>query len=230
MFHDDQHGTAIIAAAGLLNACEITGRKLSDIKVVVNGAGAAGLSCIGLIKQLGVPHDNVIVCDRKGVIYRGRDEGMDQFKSAHAVDTKARTLAEAMKGADVFMGLSVAGAVTKEMVKSMAKNPIIFAMANPDPEITPEEVHEVRKDAIIATGRSDYPNQINNVLGFPYIFRGALDVRARTINEEMKVAAAHALAQLAKQDVPDEVAAAYHGRRLQVRARLHHPRARSIRA
>ncbi|MGE0596346.1 MAG: NADP-dependent malic enzyme [Hyphomonadaceae bacterium] len=214
VFHDDQHGTAIIAAAGLLNACELTKRKLSDIKVVVNGAGAAGLSCIALIKQLGVPHNNVIVCDREGVVYRGREKGMDQFKTAHAVETKARTLADAMEGADVFMGLSVAGAVTKEMVRSMAKKPIIFAMANPDPEITPEDVHEVRKDAIVATGRSDYPNQVNNVLGFPYIFRGALDVRARTINEEMKVAAARALAELAKEDVPDEVAAAYHGRRL----------------
>ncbi|MGD9968491.1 MAG: NADP-dependent malic enzyme [Hyphomonadaceae bacterium] len=213
VFHDDQHGTAIIAAAGLLNACELTGRRLQDITVVCNGAGAAGLSCIALIKQLGVPHDNVVALDREGVIYRGREKGMDQFKAAHAIDTKARTLADAMKGADVFMGLSVAGAVTKEMVKSMAKKPIIFAMANPDPEITPEEVHEVRKDAIVATGRSDYPNQVNNVLGFPYIFRGALDVRARTINEEMKVAAARALAELAKQDVPDEVAAAYHGRR-----------------
>ena len=213
VFHDDQHGTAIIAAAGLLNACELTGRKLKDIKVVVSGAGAAGLSCTSLIKQLGVRHDNVIVCDREGVVYRGRPKGVDQFKSVHAVDTKLRTLAEALEGADVFMGLSAAGAMTKEMVKSMAKKPIIFAMANPDPEIAPEEVHEVRKDAIVATGRSDYPNQINNVLGFPYIFRGALDVRARTINEEMKVAAAHALAQLAKQDVPDEVAAAYHGRR-----------------
>ncbi|MBP6688621.1 MAG: NADP-dependent malic enzyme [Hyphomonadaceae bacterium] len=213
VFHDDQHGTAIIAAAGLLNACELTGRRLEDIKVVVNGAGAAGLSCIALIKQLGVPHENVIALDREGVVYRGREKGMDQFKSVHAIDTKARTLADAMKGADVFMGLSVAGAVTQEMVKSMAKRPIIFAMANPDPEITPEAVHEVRKDAIVATGRSDYPNQVNNVLGFPYIFRGALDVRARTINEEMKVAAARALAELAKQDVPDEVAAAYHGRR-----------------
>ncbi len=213
VFHDDQHGTAIIAAAGLLNACELTGRRLEDIKVVVNGAGAAGLSCIALIKQLGVPHENVIALDREGVVYRGREKGMDQFKSVHAIDTKARTLADAMRGADVFMGLSVAGAVTQEMVKSMAKKPIIFAMANPDPEITPEAVHEVRKDAIVATGRSDYPNQVNNVLGFPYIFRGALDVRARTINEEMKVAAARALAELAKQDVPDEVAAAYHGRR-----------------
>jgi malate dehydrogenase (oxaloacetate-decarboxylating)(NADP+) len=214
VFHDDQHGTAIIAAAGLLNACELTGRALDQITVVVNGAGAAGLSCIGLIKQLGVRYENVIAIDREGVIYRGREKGMDQFKAAVAIDTKARTLADAMKGADVVMGLSVAGAITKDMVKSMAKRPIIFAMANPDPEITPEEVHEVRKDAIVATGRSDYPNQINNVLGFPYIFRGALDVRARTINEAMKVAAARALAQLAKEDVPDEVAAAYQGRRL----------------
>ncbi len=214
VFHDDQHGTAIIAVAGLLNACELTGRSLKDIKVVVNGAGAAGLSCIGLMKHLGVPHESVTVCDSKGVIYRGRTESMDQFKTTHAIDTKARTLADAMKGADVFMGLSVAGAVTKDMVRSMAKKPIIFAMANPDPEIMPEDVLETRKDAIIATGRSDYPNQVNNVLGFPYIFRGALDVRARTINEEMKVAAARALAELAKQDVPDEVAAAYQGRRL----------------
>ncbi len=214
VFHDDQHGTAVIAAAGLINACELTGRRLEDIKVVVNGAGAAGLSCIALIRQLGVKAENVLVCDSKGVVYQGRTEGMDQFKAAYAVDTKARTLMDAMKGADCFMGLSVAGAVSKEMVKAMAKKPIIFAMANPDPEITPEDVHAVRKDAIVATGRSDYANQINNVLGFPYIFRGALDVRARTINEEMKVAAARALAALAKEDVPDEVAAAYHGRQL----------------
>ncbi|MGE0829547.1 MAG: NADP-dependent malic enzyme [Hyphomonadaceae bacterium] len=214
VFHDDQHGTAIIAAAGLINACELTGRKLSDIKVVVNGAGAAGLSVAGLIKMMGVRHENVIVCDSQGVLYRGRQKGMDQFKAAFAIDTDARTLADALKGADCFMGLSIAGAVTKEMVKSMAKKPLIFPMANPDPEISPEEILEVRKDAIIATGRSDYPNQINNVLGFPYIFRGALDVRARTINEEMKVAAARALAELAKEDVPDEVAAAYSGRRL----------------
>ncbi len=214
VFHDDQHGTAIIAAAGLINACELTGRRLEDIKVVVNGAGAAGLSCIALIKQLGVPHESVIALDREGVIYRGREKSMDQFKAAVAVDTQARTLADAMNGADVFMGLSVAGAVTPDMIKAMAKKPIVFAMANPDPEIAPEDVHDIRKDAIVATGRSDYPNQINNVLGFPYIFRGALDVRARTINEEMKVAAARALANLAKQDVPDQVAAAYHGRRL----------------
>lgn len=214
VFHDDQHGTAIIAAAGLINACEITGRKLEDIKVAVSGAGAAGLSCISLIKSLGVRHENVIVCDRDGVVYQGRATGMDQFKSAHAIPTDKRTLAEAMEGADCFLGLSAKGAVSKEMVKSMAANPIIFAMANPDPEITPEEIQEVRDDAIIATGRSDYANQVNNVLGFPYIFRGALDVRARTINEEMKLAAAKALAALAREDVPDEVMAAYHGRQL----------------
>ncbi|MDZ4761571.1 MAG: NADP-dependent malic enzyme [Alphaproteobacteria bacterium] len=213
VFHDDQHGTAIIAAAGLINACEITGRKLSDVTVAVSGAGAAGLSVAALIRHLGVKRDNILMCDRSGVIYEGRQQGMDQFKSAFAVNTKKRTLADAMKGADCFLGLSVKGAVTREMVASMAKNPIIFAMANPDPEITPEEVKEVRSDAIIATGRSDYPNQVNNVLGFPYIFRGALDARARTINEEMKIAAAQALAQLAREDVPDEVAAAYHGAR-----------------
>jgi malate dehydrogenase (oxaloacetate-decarboxylating)(NADP+) len=213
VFHDDQHGTAIIAAAGLINACQITGRKLSDCKVAISGAGAAGLSVAGLIRHLGVKRENILICDRKGVIYEGRTEGMDQFKSAFAVATKKRTLAEAMKGADVFMGLSVKGGVTREMVASMNKRPMIFPMANPDPEITPEEIKEVRSDAIIATGRSDYPNQINNVLGFPYIFRGALDVRARTINEEMKVAAAHALAALAQEDVPDEVAAAYAGQR-----------------
>jgi malate dehydrogenase (oxaloacetate-decarboxylating)(NADP+) len=213
VFHDDQHGTAIIAAAGLINACAITGRELADVTVAVSGAGAAGLSVAGLIRHLGVRRENILICDRSGVIYEGRKEGMDQFKSAFAVPTKKRTLADAMKGADCFLGLSVKGAVTREMVASMAKNPIIFAMANPDPEITPEEVREVRSDAIMATGRSDYPNQVNNVLGFPYIFRGALDVRARTINEEMKVAAARALAQLAREDVPDEVAAAYHGSR-----------------
>jgi len=213
VFHDDQHGTAIIATAGLINACEITGRKLSDCKVVISGAGAAGLSVAGLIRHLGVKPENILMVDRQGVIYEGRTEGMDQFKSAFAVKTKKRTLAEAFEGADVFMGLSAKGTVNKAMVKSMAKNPMIFPMANPDPEITPEEILEVRTDAIIATGRSDYPNQINNVLGFPYIFRGALDVRARTINEEMKVAAAKALAQLAREDVPDEVAAAYAGAR-----------------
>ncbi|WP_291078453.1 NADP-dependent malic enzyme [Hyphomonas sp.] len=213
VFHDDQHGTAIIAAAGLINACHITGRKMEDLKVAVSGAGAAGLSCAGLIRHLGVKAENILMCDSSGVVYEGRTEKMDQFKSAFAVKTTKRTLAEAVDGADVLLGLSVKGAVTKDMVKSMAKNPIIFAMANPDPEITPEDIKSVRDDAIIATGRSDYPNQVNNVLGFPYIFRGALDVRARGINEEMKVAAAQALAELAREDVPDEVAAAYHGAR-----------------
>ena len=214
VFHDDQHGTAIITAAGLINACDLTGRKMSDIKLVLNGAGAAAISCLEQAKALGVRPENAIMADSKGVIYQGRTEGMNQWKSAHAVNTKARTLAEAIEGADVFLGLSVKGAVTREMVRSMAKNPIIFAMANPDPEITPEEVAEVRDDAITATGRSDYDNQVNNVLGFPFIFRGALDVRARTINEEMKIAAAKALAALARENVPDEVAAAYSGRRL----------------
>ena len=213
VFHDDQHGTAIISAAGILNACELTGRKIEDLKVVVNGAGAAGIAVLELIKAMGVAHDHAILCDSRGVIYKGREQGMSQWKSAHAADTDARSLEEAMDGADCFIGLSVKGAVTKSMVKSMAADPIIFAMANPDPEITPEEVREARSDAIMATGRSDYPNQVNNVLGFPYIFRGALDVRARTINEEMKVAAARAIADLAREDVPDEVAAAYHGSR-----------------
>ncbi len=213
VFHDDQHGTAIIATAGLINAAHLTGRKFEDMKVVLSGAGAAGLSVLGLIKSLGVKKENAIVLDSKGVVYEGRQEYMDQWKAPHAVNTKMRTLSEAMNGADVFLGLSVAGIVTKDMIKSMAKNPIIFAMANPDPEITPEEIKEVRNDAIIATGRSDYPNQVNNVLGFPYIFRGALDVRARNVNEEMKLACAHALADLARQDVPEEVAAAYHGKR-----------------
>lgn len=213
VFHDDQHGTAIIATAGLINAAHLTGRKFEDMKVVLSGAGAAGLSVLGLIKSLGVKHENCIVLDSKGVVYQGRQEYMDQWKAPHAVNTKLRTLSEAMVGADVFLGLSAAGIVSQDMVKSMAKNPIIFAMANPDPEITPEEIKEVRDDAIIATGRSDYPNQVNNVLGFPYIFRGALDVRARNVNEEMKLACARALADLARQDVPEEVAAAYHGRR-----------------
>lgn len=215
VFHDDQHGTAIIAAAGIINSCLITGRKLSDLKVAVAGAGAAGLSVAGLIRHLGVQPQNILVCDSKGVVHRDRVEQMDQFKSAYAVETDKRTLAEAMDGADCFLGLSVAGTVSKEMVASMAKNPIVFAMANPDPEIMPEDIKEVRNDAIVATGRSDYPNQVNNVLGFPYIFRGAIDVRARGINEEMKVAAARALADLARKDVPDEVAAAYHGSRPQ---------------
>ena len=214
VFHDDQHGTAIISAAGLINACEITGRNIAEIKVVLNGAGAAGIATLDLIKAMGVSHENVIACDSKGVIWRGRTNDMTQWKSAHAVETDARTLAEALKGADVFIGLSVKGALTPEMVKSMAPKPIIFAMANPDPEITPEEVYAIRPDAIVATGRSDYPNQVNNVLCFPYIFRGALDVRARRVNMEMKIACANALAQLAREDVPDEVAAAYHGTQL----------------
>ena len=213
VFHDDQHGTAIISAAGIINAAHLTGRKLEDLKVVVNGAGAAGIACLELIKSMGVRAENVILCDTKGVVYRGRTEGMNQWKSAHAIETKARTLEDAAKGADVILGLSKKGAFTPEMVKSMAKNPIIFAMANPSPEITPEEAKAARDDVIIATGRSDYPNQVNNVIGFPYIFRGALDVRATTINEEMKIAAAHAIAALAREDVPDEVAAAYRGAR-----------------
>ncbi|MBU6338874.1 MAG: NADP-dependent malic enzyme [Rickettsiales bacterium] len=219
VFHDDQHGTAIISAAGIINALHISGKKFKDIKVVVNGAGAAGIACLELLKAMGLPHDNAILCDTKGTIYKGRTEGMNQWKSAHAANTKARTLAEAMKGADVFLGLSVKGAVTKEMVKSMAKNPVIFAMANPDPEITPEEVHATRDDAIVATGRSDYENQVNNVMGFPYIFRGALDVRASTINEEMKIAAAKAIAELAREHVPDDVIKAYGGRDMKFGAR-----------
>ena len=211
VMHDDQHGTAIITAAGLINACYLTDRALKDIKVVVNGAGAAAIACTELIKAVGVAPDNVLMCDRSGVIYRGRTSGMDQWKSAHAAETDRRTLAEAMVGADVFLGLSAAGALKPEMVKTMAPRPIIFAMANPDPEITPPEAKAARPDAIVATGRSDYPNQVNNVLGFPFIFRGALDVRATTINEEMKIAAAEALAQLARQQVPEEVAAAYGG-------------------
>jgi malate dehydrogenase (oxaloacetate-decarboxylating)(NADP+) len=212
VFHDDQHGTAIIAAAGLINALELTGREVATTKLVCNGAGAAGIACLELLRAIGFRPENLVLCDTKGVIYEGRKDGMNQWKSGFAVKTKARTLAEALAGADVFFGLSVKGAVTQDMVKSMAERPIIFAMANPDPEITVEEVAEVRSDAIMATGRSDYPNQINNVLGFPYIFRGALDVRARAINMEMKIAAAHALAALAREDVPDEVAAAYGAR------------------
>ncbi|ATG37409.1 MULTISPECIES: NADP-dependent malic enzyme [Phaeobacter] len=209
VFHDDQHGTAVICAAGLINALHISGKKIEDVKIVLNGAGAAGIACIELLKAMGARHENCIVCDTKGVIYQGRTEGMNQWKSAHAVKTDLRTLEEAMKDADVFLGVSVKGAVTQDMVKSMADNPVIFAMANPDPEITPEEAHEVRVDAIVATGRSDYPNQVNNVLGFPYLFRGALDIHARAINDEMKIACAHALAGLAREDVPDEVALAY---------------------
>jgi malate dehydrogenase (oxaloacetate-decarboxylating)(NADP+) len=214
VFHDDQHGTAIISLAGMINALELTGRNIETAKVVVNGAGAAGIACIELAKSYGVAHGNALLCDSKGVIYQGREEGMNQWKSAHAVETEARTLDDAMKGADIFIGCSVKGAVTAEMVTNMADKPIIFAMANPDPEITPEEVAEIRDDAIMATGRSDYANQVNNVLGFPYIFRGALDVRASSINDEMKIAAARALAELAREDVPDEVAAAYQGERL----------------
>ncbi|QPH55873.1 NADP-dependent malic enzyme [Pontivivens ytuae] len=214
VFHDDQHGTAVICAAGLINALHLSGKKLADCKIVLNGAGAAGIACIELIKAMGARHDNCIACDTKGVIYKGRQEGMNQWKSAHAADTEDRTLEEAMKGADVFLGVSVKGAVTAEMVASMADNPVIFAMANPDPEITPEDAHAVRKDAIVATGRSDYPNQVNNVLGFPYLFRGALDIQARKINDEMKIACARALAELAREDVPDEVGMAY-GRKLQ---------------
>ena len=213
VFHDDQHGTAIITTAALINALDISGKSIKDIKVVVNGAGASAIACTNLFKNSGVPSENVIMLDRKGVVYRGRTEGMDQWKSAHAVETKKRTLEEAINGADVFLGLSAKGALKKELIKTMAKNPIIFACANPDPEITPEEIMEVRDDAIIATGRSDYPNQVNNLIGFPYIFRGALDVRATTINEEMKVAAANAIAKLAREDVPDEVVAAMGGDR-----------------
>jgi malate dehydrogenase (oxaloacetate-decarboxylating)(NADP+) len=213
VFHDDQHGTAVICAAGLINALELTGKKLEDCKIVLNGAGAAGIACIELLKSMGARHQNCIACDTKGVIWQGRTEGMNQWKSAHAIKTDLRTLDEAMRGADVFIGVSVKGAVTSEMLASMADNPVIFAMANPDPEITPEEARAVRADAIVATGRSDYPNQVNNVLGFPYLFRGALDIHARAINDEMKIACAQALAALAREDVPDEVAMAY-GRKL----------------
>ncbi|TVS03202.1 MAG: NADP-dependent malic enzyme [Rhodobacteraceae bacterium] len=213
VFHDDQHGTAVICAAGLINALELSGKRIEDCRIVLNGAGAAGIACLELIKSMGAQHDNCIMCDTKGVIYQGRTKGMNQWKSAHAARTQARTLEEAMVGADVFLGVSAKGAVTPEMVVSMADNPVIFAMANPDPEITPEEAHSVRADAIVATGRSDYPNQVNNVLGFPYLFRGALDINARAINDEMKIACARALAELAREDVPDEVAMAY-GRKL----------------
>ncbi len=214
VFHDDQHGTAIIAAAGLINAVSLTGRKLENIKMVVNGAGAAALACVKLFKKLGVRHENVIVCDTGGPIYKGRANNMNQWKEEHAIETPARTLTEALKGADVFVGLSAKGALTQAMIKDMAPKPIIFAMANPMPEISPEEALAARADAIVATGRSDYPNQINNVLGFPYIFRGALDVRAAKINDDMKLAAAHALAGLAREPVPAEVEAAYGGRKL----------------
>jgi malate dehydrogenase (oxaloacetate-decarboxylating)(NADP+) len=209
VFHDDQHGTAVICAAGLLNALQISGKKIEDVKIVLNGAGAAGIACLELLKAMGAKHNNCIMCDTKGVIYQGRTEGMNQWKSAHAATTDARSLADAMNGCDVFLGVSAKGAVTQAMVESMAENAVIFAMANPDPEITPEEVHAVREDVIVATGRSDYPNQVNNVLGFPYLFRGALDIHARAINDEMKIACARALADLAREDVPDEVAMAY---------------------
>jgi malate dehydrogenase (oxaloacetate-decarboxylating)(NADP+) len=212
VFHDDQHGTAIITTAALINALDISGKSLKKIKIVVNGAGASAMACTNLFKNSGVPQKNIIMVDRSGVIYRGR-KGLNQWKSSHAAETKLRTLDEAIDGADVFLGLSAKGALSKGMVKKMAKNPIIFACANPDPEITPEEVQEVRNDAIIATGRSDYPNQVNNLIGFPYVFRGALDVRAKTINEEMKVAAADAIAKLTREDVPDEVVAAMGGER-----------------
>src|SRR6202522_3287316 len=211
VFHDDQHGTAIIAAAGMINAMHMTGRDIQTTRLVCNGAGAAGIACLDLIKAMGFEAANVILCDTKGVVYRGRQEGMNQWKSAHAIETPLRTLEDALKDADIFFGLSAKGALTPEMVRSMAPNPIIFAMANPDPEITPEDAKKARDDVIIATGRSDYPNQVNNVLGFPYIFRGALYVRARRVNMEMKSACASALAQLPREDVPDEVAAAYHG-------------------
>ena len=211
VFHDDQHGTAIISTAGIINALDLTNRKIENVKVVVNGAGAAGIACLELLKSMGLPHENAILCDSKGPIYIGRDENINQWKAAHAVDTDARSLADAIKGSDIFLGLSVKDALTKEMLETMNKDPIVFAMANPDPEIDPKLAKEVRPDCIIATGRSDYPNQVNNVLGFPYIFRGALDVRAKTINDEMKIACAEALAKLAREDVPDEVAAAYSG-------------------
>ena len=212
VFHDDQHGTAIITLAALLNALDISGKKIEEVKIVVNGAGASAIACTDLFKLSGVKNSNVIMCDSKGVIYKGR-KILDKFKSLHAIDTKFVTLSEAMKGADVFLGLSAKDVVTQDMIKSMNKNPIIFACANPDPEIKPELIDEVRDDAIIATGRSDYPNQVNNLIGFPYIFRGASDVRAKVINEEMKIAAAKAIAFLAKGDVPDEVVAAYGGDR-----------------
>ena len=211
VFHDDQHGTAIISTAGIINALDLTNKKIENVKVVVNGAGAAGIACLELLKSMGLPHENAILCDSKGPIYIGRDENINQWKAAHAVDTDARSLADAIKGSDIFLGLSVKDALTKEMLETMNKDPIVFAMANPDPEIDPKLAKKVRPDCIIATGRSDYPNQVNNVLGFPYIFRGALDVRAKTINDEMKIACAEALAKLAREDVPDEVAAAYSG-------------------
>lgn len=214
VFHDDQHGTAIIASAGLINALHLTGRDIAKTRIVVNGAGAAAIACVELIKAMGVAHDNVVMCDSRGAIYQGRKDGMNQWKSAHAANTKSRTLAEAMDGADVFFGLSRKDCVTTKMVAGMAAKPIVFAMANPDPEISPEDARKASSDVIIATGRSDYPNQVNNVLGFPYIFRGALDVRASTINDAMKIAASEALAELAREEVPEEVEAAYGGQRM----------------
>ena len=218
VFHDDQHGTAIITAAALINAVHLTNRDLKNLKIAVNGAGAAAIACIDLLRSMGVSANNIIMCDTKGVIYKGRAEGMNQWKESHAVDTELRTLADAMNNADVFIGVSVKGAVSQDMVKTMADNPIIFAMANPDPEIIPEDIQAVRSDAIVATGRSDYPNQVNNVMGFPYIFRGALDVRAKSINQEMKIAAAEALAFLAREDVPQEVLKVYKGKDLKYSA------------
>ena len=212
IFHDDQHGTAIITTAALINALDISGKKIDDVKIVVNGAGASAQACANLFKSSGVKSENIIMCDSKGVIYKGR-KNIDQFKSAHATETKLRTLEEAMNGADVFLGLSAKDVVSKDMIRSMSKNPIVFACANPDPEIKPELIKEVRSDAIIATGRSDYPNQVNNLIGFPYIFRGALDVRAKEINEAMKIAAAKAIALLARENFPDELVAAYGGDR-----------------
>ena len=214
VFHDDQHGTAIITTAALINALDISKKSIKKVKIVINGAGASAMACANLFKRTGVPKNNITMVDRKGVIYQGR-ENLNQWKSGHATETSCRTLEDAINNADVFLGLSAKGALSKEMVKKMAKNPIIFACANPDPEIKPEEIEEVRDDAIVATGRSDYPNQVNNLIGFPYIFRGALDVRSKTINEEMKIAAAHAIANLAKEDVPDEVVAAMGGERPQ---------------
>ena len=212
VFHDDQHGTAIITTAALINALDISKKKISEVKVVINGAGASAQACANLFKSSGIKNNNLIMCDSKGVIYKGR-KNIDQFKSAFAIDTELRSLDEAMKNAEVFLGLSAKDVVNKDMIKSMAKNPIIFAYANPDPEIKPELIQEVKDDVIIATGRSDYPNQVNNLIGFPYIFRGALDVRAKAINEEMKVAAANAIALLARENVPDEVVSAYGGDR-----------------
>jgi len=213
VFHDDQHGTAIIAAAGFVNALHLTDRDLAETKLVVNGAGSAGIACLDILVSMGMPKTNIVLCDTRGVIYQGREQGMNQWKSAYASTTKARSLTEALDGSDALFGLSAKGAVTQDMLKGMGENPIVFAMANPDPEITPEEIHEVRPDAIVATGRSDYPNQVNNVLGFPFIFRGALDVHATTINDDMKIAAVKAISDLARQEVPDDVATAYHGRR-----------------